>query len=346
MFSVVPNDRTGPGKDIRVRPVLETEFSRWDTCIDAADAGSVYHTARYLDLYSRVAGGQFRLLVVERGDQWLGGLALHERRGRWSSTAGNRLLLQYNGIVPFADPSTYPSERTARIVALQVALVGWLQNYKIDHIHWLGRAPLSDWRTFIQGGWTARPHWTYVIPITHLDDQFNRVERNLRRLIKRCEQSDYRFANELDFGGFHQLHVRTRERKGARQYLPPPALKRWHELAASAGLLTQYNVRSPNGQLAATQLVLHSNHPVTHTVMAAADGELQKTGANAMLRWRACVDLSARGFQGNDLTDADLNPVTHFKSQLGGNLEVNWLISRRDSRRHRWQTALRRLLRR
>jgi hypothetical protein len=39
--------------------------------------------------------------------------------------------------------------------------------------------------------------------------------------------------------------------------------------------------------------------------------------------------LAARGFKGNDLTDAALNPVTHFKSQLGGTLDVTLVLQSR-----------------
>jgi hypothetical protein len=46
------------------------------------------------------------------------------------------------------------------------------------------------------------------------------------------------------------------------------------------------------------------------------------------------------GYAANDLTDAELNPVTHFKSQLGGNLETSLVLSGRDSGRFRSHTAL------
>jgi hypothetical protein len=33
------------------------------------------------------------------------------------------------------------------------------------------------------------------------------------------------------------------------------------------------------------------------------------------------------GFSGNDLTGAGLNPVTHFKSQLGGDLHLFFVLN-------------------
>ena len=55
---------------------------------------------------------------------------------------------------------------------------------------------------------------------------------------------------------------------------------------------------------------------------AAADPAFLNTGATAFLRWKVFETLSSLGYAANDLTDAALNPVTHFKSQLGGDLEL------------------------
>ena len=67
---------------------------------------------------------------------------------------------------------------------------------------------------------------------------------------------------------------------------------------------------------------------VSHTVSAAADADHLRMGATAFLRWKVLESLSALGYKANDLTDAALNPVTHFKSQLGGNLETCLVFER------------------
>jgi hypothetical protein len=87
----------------------------------------------------------------------------------------------------------------------------------------------------------------------------------------------------------------------------------------------------------ATQLVLLGPHSVCHTVSAATDKEHLKSGVTAFLRWKAFEHLAALGYAGNDLTDAQLNPVTHFKSQLGGDLHMNLILSRPDGGRFRLQ---------
>ena len=69
---------------------------------------------------------------------------------------------------------------------------------------------------------------------------------------------------------------------------------------------------------------------MTHTVCAAADTEYLRFGTTPFLRWSVFEELSRLGYRANDLTDAALNPVTRFKSQLGGQLVCNLVLRRPD----------------
>jgi hypothetical protein len=51
-------------------------------------------------------------------------------------------------------------------------------------------------------------------------------------------------------------------------------------------------------------------------------------GATAFLRWKVFEVLSGLGYAANDLTDAALNSVAHFKSQLGGTLEMCLILEK------------------
>ena len=82
---------------------------------------------------------------------------------------------------------------------------------------------------------------------------------------------------------------------------------------------------------------------MTHTVTAAADPEFLGLGTTPFLRWKVCEGLAAEGYLGNDLTDASLNEVTRFKSQLGGELVTNLVLLRTDSSRYRWNRKAARL---
>jgi hypothetical protein len=138
-------------------------------------------------------------------------------------------------------------------------------------------------------------------------------------------------------------------------YLPRGPFARWFATLHAQKVARLYHARMPDGRIAATQLVLAGAHRVSHTISAASDPELQSSGANPFLRWSAFEALAKEGYTGNDLTDASLNPVTHFKSQLGGTLSLalvaespvsrSWRINQATERVYRGARGVARALR-
>ena len=137
----------------------------------------------------------------------------------------------------------------------------------------------------------------------------------------------------------------TLNRRDVAAYLPKEPFSRWYTSLRGQNIARLYHARMPDGRIAATQLVLAGAHPVSHTISAAADPALQSTGANPFLRWHAFEALAKEGYTGNDLTDASLNPVTHFKAQLGGDLTLTLVATSPSSRAWQINSSATRVLR-
>lgn len=298
----------------------------WSRFVAASPTGSVYSLPAYLDALSRAAGGRHRVLAVRKGEDLVGGVAVYERETRIGTTVRPRLLLFYNGLVLRRETTTYPSERTSRLLRVVSALAEALEREGYIHVELRTRAPFADARPFQERGWTARPSYSYVVPLDEMEAQWARTEQNLRRLVGRCERSGYELLVDERFDDFYRLHAEIHERKPAPLYLPPDAFRRFYEELRGQGLVRLYHAVAPGDRVAASQLVL-LGHSVTHTAVAATSAEHAASGAAAFLRWKAFEHLAGDGYLGNDLTDATLNPVTHFKSQLGGELETALVVS-------------------
>jgi hypothetical protein len=315
--------------ELNVRVLGEEDYPRWTALVAAAPAGSIYSQPDYLTALCRATGARFRILAAERDGRIVGGIALYERTSRAGTYVHPRLLLYYNGIVLVPHDSKYPSQQTSwnlqTLAALEEALTG--QGYSRLRIK--SRAAVSDVRVFTDKGWSVLPTYSYVVELSDLEAAWARVDKNQRRLIGRCREQGLSVELNGDFDAFYRLHEATHLRKGASLYLPHAAFRAFFDELRAKDLARLYHARLPDGRVIATQLVL-TGHPVTHTVSAAADAGFLNLGASSFLRWSVFELLARDGYQGNDLTDAALNPVTHFKSQLGGELQLNLELSRPD----------------
>ena len=307
--------------------LADDELATWSAFVAASPTGSAYSLPAYLEALAAAAGGRFRVLAPRRGDELVGGIALYERPTRLGVVVRPRLLLYYNGLVLREEATRYPSERTAREVKTVDALAEALEALGFRRAELRTRGGFTDARPFQARGWTATPSYSYVVPLDDLEDQWGRVEQNLRRLVGRCAREGFAVSDDCGFDAFFALHSGTHERKGAPLYLPADAFRTYYETLAAEGLARLYAARSAAGDVVSAQLVL-LGHPVTHSVAAGTAPEAARSGVTAFLRWKVFEHLAAEGSVANDLTDATLGPVAHFKAQLGARLELALVVQR------------------
>ncbi|MBS0579410.1 MAG: GNAT family N-acetyltransferase [Proteobacteria bacterium] len=317
-------------------------FEEWDEFVGRSPDGCVYAQSGYLAALAAVTGATFRIVAARRADALAGGVALYETRSALhGAQAAPRLLLYYHGAILAPYEGTYPSQRTSRDLEVQSALAAHIESLGYDRVILKSRSTVGDVRSYLARGWQAYPSYTYVVPLTDLRAQWQRVENNLRRLIKRCTETDrLAFTEDEDFAAFFRLHSLTLGRRRVPPYLPEAAFREFFGRIHALGLARLQHARLPDGTAIASQLVLLGKNKVSHTACAGMDPEYARLGATAFLRWRGFEALAQRGYEANDLTDAALNPVTHFKSQLGGSLECAHVLQSPPSLRARTARSL------
>jgi hypothetical protein len=311
---------------LTTRYLTEADYPVWNALVAASPDGSIYSTPEYLDVLCSETDAHFRILVAERAGEVVGGIALYERKNFWGTYLAGRYLLYYNGFVLKSHPSKYPSERTSKQLEALSALEEVIGRANYGRVLIKGRSTQGDVRVFLDRGWNVTPSYTYVVPLSNVASLWTQVEQNLRRLVNRCENEGFQLSDDEDFDSFYRLHHQTHLRKGAPIYLPQEQFRRYFERLKAQNLCRLFHVRTREGRAVATQLVLMGKHPVCHTVSAASDEEFLRSGCTAFLRWKVFEKLSQLGYAATDLTDAKLSPITHFKSQLGGSLEANFVL--------------------
>ena len=324
---------------LTTKVLTESEFLAWDAFVAASPQGSPYATSQYLSALCDAADGSFRIVAAARGQDLVGGIALFEQSQGASTRVAPRPLLYYNGLILGPTTSKYPSLATARLLEASGAIETRISSSGYDRAVLKNHWSLVDARAFMAQEWAVRPGYSYVVSISDMEAAWQRVEQNLRRLVRRSAQRGIVFTDDDDFASFFRMHATGVARKGMQLYLPEVAFSRFIRRLGEQGLCRIYHARLPTGESISAQIVLTGKNSVSHTVCAAADPAHLDSGATAFLRWKTFEALSALGYAGNDLTDAALNPVTHFKSQLGGDLKLCLICEKTFSAEH-WTRRL------
>jgi len=323
---------------VQTRELAPADYEAWRTLLGASASGSVYALPEYLAALCRATGATFRIVGAFLDGRLAGGVPLFERRARTVTFVANRLLLYYNGLVLGPPQRKYHSDQVAQELQVLEALAQDLERRDYAHILLHNGPAVRDLRPFLARGWTERVSYTYLLTMSDVSAQWERVDQNLRRLISRCERAGVSYREDDDFDALFRLHLQTHQRKGAPLYLPEGAFRGFFRELADAGL-ARLGHAVFGGKVIASQLMLTGPGVVAHTVCAGADEGFLRLGASGFLRWHGALALSRDGYCVNDLTDAGLNPVTRFKSQLGADLTPTWTLVR-TTRRFRWESAL------
>jgi hypothetical protein len=331
---------------ISIRYLEPSEYERWDHFVDTTRLGTIYSQSFFLSALCQAFGTNFRILAAFKNDELVGGIGLHYRPSKYGNMVHIRPLLYYNGLVISDFESKYPSITSTRQTEVVRAILDELGGGQFASTEISSTYSFNDFRPFVDRGWTIWPRYTYIVPIADLEKQWEHAEQNIRRLISRCERDGMKLELSDDMDAFYSMNKETYERKGVKPYASRDTFTQLYCSLKERNACQIYFAVTPDGQRAAGEIVLFTQHPVTHTWMAGSNSNFLQSGASAFLRWKAFEDLSRRGYKYNDLTDAMIGKVAKFKSQFGGSLESSFVMYREFSSRLRLENRIRNLLRR
>jgi hypothetical protein len=331
---------------ISTRYLEPSEYEAWDRFVDTSRLGSIYSQSFFLRALCQAVGTNFRILGAFKGNELVGGMGVHYSPGKHGDMLHIRPMLYYNGLVISDFESKYPSVTSSRQTEVVNAILNELESGKYAAAEVSSTHAFDDYRPFLSRGWRMWPRYTYVVPISDPARQWEHAEQNIRRLISRCERDGMQLELSDDVDAFYTLNKNTYLRKGVQPYLSHDAFSQLYQSLRECGACQIYFAVTPDGQRAAGQVVLFSKHPTTHTWMAGSDPSFLQTGASAFLRWKAFEDLSKRGYQFNDMTDAMNDKVAKFKSQFGGSLEPSFVVYKEISSRLRLENRIKSVLKR
>ena len=171
-----------------------TDLDIWDAFVASSPQGSVFSTAKWLQLYS----APWKIYGYYKNNNLVGGIGTFENL---------QPLTPFQGILTIPTPDI----KYANIISLQNEVANQLLDVVPQEFS--NHYNFPDIRPFLWAGFSARVKYTYVVDLGNLAQLWADLEKSTRYDITRAQRSQLVFSRGFE-NGFFDLYTQTFRRKG------------------------------------------------------------------------------------------------------------------------------------
>lgn len=209
-----------PPDSLRCRPLRLEEYGLWDTLVDTAREGTLFHSSAWLG----ASGRAFSVIGVFSGSGLIGGVPVVVRRIGWLALAGHPPLTPYLGPVIRVTEMKPVTELSYRKRAYS-ALARYLRSM-FHRITFRLPPEVIDLQPFMWSGFVAGVGYTYRVKLDGLDSVWQSMDVSRRNDIRRAQQDGLRVCSDASVdevidvaeASFRRQGLRGTFRHAARQY--------------------------------------------------------------------------------------------------------------------------------
>ncbi|MBN2468652.1 MAG: GNAT family N-acetyltransferase [Deltaproteobacteria bacterium] len=188
--------------------ISEDDFERWNHFIDESSEGSIYAKTWYLE----AVGLPFRIGVVSKSGNWLGGIVLAKNELRCYS---NPLFVKYLGVV-YGDSGGKDYTKMSQQVAIAEKIVDSIRDIKT--FDYTFHPSFTNWLPFYWAGYHQQTRYTYQIERNDFDLVRSRFKQTVRTQERKAVKSGIVVRSDVSPERFYRIVSLSFQRQGS----PPP----------------------------------------------------------------------------------------------------------------------------
>jgi hypothetical protein len=318
--------------NFEVRYLTEDEFLLWDEFVDKSPQGSIYSKSFWLKSISEITDRKFKILAAFKGGNIFGGIGLCIRKTILGNIISSPLLTPYNSLILREPDTKYPSRITSENLELIREIISKLEIKECGAVAIQNRPSINDIRAFSWNNWDTKVQYTYEIPLFDLDSLKATLAHNVRKQIRKSEETNVQIRTVDDCGKFYSLFSQSLERQNRPVPIKENKFRSFYESLKQHNCCRMYFAEMKSGETVSARITLFTKNQVAHDWVAGASPEYFQTGATPFLLWRIIEDLSQQGYRYLDLNGANIENIAKFKSEFGGRLVPYYTTSKYNSR--------------
>jgi len=193
-----------------------SSYDRWNAFVDSSLQGSIYAKTWYLD----AVGFPYRIGVVLKNDNWLGGIVLTRNE---IMTHANPLFVKYLGIV-YEDFSGKEYNRRSQEIHVGEEIVRALRG--IATFDYVFHPSFSNWLPFYWAKFRQETRYTYHIKRDAFDNIRKQFKQTVRTQERKAEKAGIEISSNVAPDVFFSILAHSFDKQGAS---PPFSYKKFYQ---------------------------------------------------------------------------------------------------------------------
>jgi hypothetical protein len=281
-----------------VKTLEPHQYSQWDIFVDQSPQGAVFCYSWWLEAITK---SNFKILAIIENDKIVAGIPLAlDSQNKINIPPLTRTL----GVL--YKKQEYQSKRKQTSTERKW-LSELLKHMPLDNfVQMCMHHNFTDWLPFRWNGFMQTTRYTYIINYEsrRVDDLWNNLEQENRRIIKRANENGIRIEITDDFDLIYQYQSLSYERQGFKFRIPYNDLKLLDDAIKKRGNRVIFKAIDKTNQVH-TVIYIAFNKKSAYGLLGGSDAKFRNLGGHTLVIWEAVKYFSDKveyfNFGGSDI---------------------------------------------
>lgn len=255
-----------------------TQYSNWDSFVDQSPQGDVFCYSWWLDAITK---SNFKILVIFENDEIVAGIPLaYDTQNKVNQPPLTRTL----GVLFRVRKNLLDYNENSNQRKWVMAL---LNNVPMnDFVQMCSHHSFNDWLPFRWKGFKQTTRYTYIIDYKGktIDDLWNSVEKDKRRIVRRATENGFRVEESDDFTLLYHFECLSYERQGLKFTIPFADLKLLDEAIKKNNNRIILMASDKSNRVHAMAYVAF-NSKSAYGLLSGSEPSYRKQGGHTLLIW-------------------------------------------------------------
>ncbi len=308
----------------QARELTSDELEFWDRLVAGSPQATVFCSSRFSSAVAEATGRPYRFVAVFRGDRFIAGLPVFDRRKAGILIAQQPPLVPHLGLVVSAEvEAEHPRRREFNIFQACKALSDWFIK-RYDYIYVSHHPGLTDLRPFTWQGWREKVCYTCRIRLETFS--VDTLHSSIRKQVAKAKREGVQLEESEDLTALLKMVAMSYGRRGREVPFSEKYLETLFRKLCGQGLAHLYYAKDREGRVVSGRITLESFN-VIYDWVAGADPTYYDSGATSYLLY-SLIEKSKADHEIFDLMGANTPTIAVFKSNFGGQITPYYLTSK------------------